>query len=100
MSSDGCCCLCCLRFNTVSSAKKKKLLHGPSASMEFSVLRTIIESRTFVCPRFQDQKGYLCVTCQRKLLRVKRLQEELQSILQEINSKLSNIESTSKFHIN
>ena len=26
----GCCCLCCSRFDTVSSAKKRKLLHGPS----------------------------------------------------------------------
>ena len=94
MSSDGCCCLCCSRFDTVSSVKKRKLLHGPSASKELSILKSIIRT-PFALPR-----GFLCVACQRKLLRVKSLEEELQSILEEINSKLSNVESTCKFHIN
>ena len=86
-SNNECCCLCSMCFDGVSSVKKRKLLHGPSASTELSVLMSINQP---LATSLEFQEGYLCVICQRKLLKVKKLREELQTILEEINSKLSN----------
>ena len=83
MASTECCCLCNVSFNVVS-VKKRKLLHGRSACDELAVLKSINE------PLAKNLEGYLCVICQRKLLRVEKLRQELQSLVKEINSKLSN----------
>ena len=97
-SNNECCCLCRMCFDGVSSVKKRKRLHGPKASAELSVLTSINRP---LATSLEFQRGYLCAICQRKLLKVKRLREELQTVLEEIKSKLSNaVQSTCKFYIN
>ena len=51
----------------VVSVKKRKLLHGRSACDELAVLKSINE------PLAKNLEGYLCVICQRKLLRVREI---------------------------
>ena len=53
------CYLCSFHFDTVSSAKKRKLLHEQSVSMEFSTLKMIIETRTFVCNSRRNSRLYI-----------------------------------------
>ena len=97
-SNNECCCLCRVCFDSVSGVKKRKRLHGPKASAELSVLTSINRP---LATSLEFQRGYLCAICQRKLLKVKRLREELQTVLEEIKSKLSNaVQSTCKFYIN
>ena len=96
--NNECCCLCRMCFDGVSSVKKRKRLHGPKASAELSVLTSINRP---LATSLEFQRGYSCAICQRKLLKVKRLREELQTVLEEIKSKLSNaVQSTCKFYIN
>ena len=66
-----------LVLSSVSSVKKRKLLHGPSACTECSIVKSLIEIETLP---FAYPRSFLCVTCQWKLLRVKSMVKSLQEM--------------------
>ena len=88
------CCLCRSVFNTVSSKSKRKLLYGASASVELSVLKSILKSRDPVMalttiPQLCNSNAYLCMACQRSLLKCKKLEGELDAVITNIRLKIN-----------
>jgi len=83
MSSEDRCCLCCLPI--VTEVKKKKLINGPKAYKECSVLLSLIASLNVNADSVLKE-GNLCACCQRKLLTIERKGNELQELVQKITS--------------
>ena len=72
--------------------KCRKLLHGPSCRLELQILKLEV-SRVYSSissfDRLSNPAAYLCVKCQRLLLRRSNLQKQLMECIANIRSKLT-----------
>ena len=72
--------------------KCRKLLHGPSCRLELQILKLEVSrvySSVSSIDRLSNPAAYLCVKCQRLLLRRSNLQKQLMECIANIRSKLT-----------
>ena len=89
--------LCNSEFATASSKKKQKLLYGSSCSAELSILTSILSKKSVSLsevPTLSSKNAFLCIACQKHLIKCKQLEEELFDMIFKINSKIDMIHST------
>ena len=85
------CALCRL-----TCARKHKLLNENACNEERTVLKGLVQSvpRGPSCSclaMLHDSKAVLCVHCQKQLLKIKKLEEEKNSVMSEVNMKISSL---------
>ena len=72
--------------------RRRKLLYGISCRTELGILKaqiaSIRASNIFSFKELANPNVYLCIQCQRLLLKRKQLEEELADVVSKINSKL------------
>ena len=78
--------------STVAVKRRQKRVYGEKFLLEQVVLEKILAYRHFKLNSFVELKSpdaVLCLTCQRQLVKVKKLEEDINSVVQEINSKVN-----------
>ena len=88
------CALCLLPPNCQANAKKLKKLFGNNAEVERGVLYAIL-IRAGINIQFQDA-ALLCIFCQRLLLKVRRLEYDLNTAILSVSDKLKQLYSACK----
>ena len=88
------CALCHSLPSTVAVKRRQKRVYGEKFLLERVVLERILAYRHLKFNSFVELKSpdaVLCLTCQRQLVKVKRLEEDINSAVyvQEINSKVN-----------
>ena len=86
------CALCHSLPSTVAVKRRQKRVYGEKFFLERVVLEKILAYRHLKLNSFVELKSpdaVLCLTCQRKLVKVKKLEEDINSAVQEINSKVN-----------
>ena len=88
-----CCVLCLNPFLTQNAIKHRKLLYGSSFTNEVTFLNTLISSswpglslRT--CRLLCAQKAFICMTCQKDVIKCKKLHEQYVQLMSSILSKI------------
>ena len=83
------CALCRLLPNCPSNKKKVKKLFGANSSKERLVLTTLLTNKNL--PVSLDDNAVLCIFCQRLLLKVHRLDQELNATINEVGLKIEQL---------
>ena len=88
-----CCALCLNPFLTQNAIKHRKLIYGSSFTNEVTFLNTLISSswpgsslrtRRLLCA----EKAFICMTCQKDVIKCKKLHEEYVQLSSSILSKI------------
>ena len=80
--------------NSASSCKTSKQLNWASCNVELFCLKSIIirrpitEFNTLTAFKLDDSEAFLCIKCQRLLLRVKKAKDKLAELTVVVNQKL------------
>ena len=82
------CSLCLLPPNCMSNQKFKKL-HGKSASVELIVLNALLSRQNLDITFGHD--AVICIFCQRMLLKVQRIQNELNTAISAAYEKINRL---------
>ena len=90
----GECTLCLLPPNCPSNARKIKKVFGNNAVKERNVLLWLFANKNV--PLFLQSDAYLCIFCQRLVLRIDRLQQELSAAVAEADLKIEQLVRTCK----
>ena len=83
------CALSRLLPNCPSNKKKVKKLFGANSSKERLVLTTLLTNKNL--PMSFDDNAVLCIFCQRLLLKVHRLDQELNATINEVGLKIEQL---------
>ena len=83
------CSLCLLPPNCMSNQKKFKKLHGKSASVELIVLNALLSRQNLDITFGHD--AVICIFCQRMLLKVQRIQNELNTAISAAYEKINRL---------
>ena len=83
------CALCRLLPNCPLNKKKFKKLFGANSSKERLVLTTLLTNKNL--PMSFDDNAVLCIFCQRLLLKVHRLDQELNATINEVGLKIEQL---------
>ena len=88
------CALCRSLASTASLKRRQKRIYGEKETfhLERVVLERILDYRQLKLHSFVELKNphaVLCLACQRQLVKVKKLEEEINSTVAEINLKIS-----------
>ena len=87
------CGLCCKSTNR----KKRKLLNGVACLIESSVLnKALLRHSVRRCfsdclRKLKEPSTLLCIKCQKNLLKIKALEEELQVLIQQIDQNIETL---------
>ena len=83
------CSLCLLPPNCMSNQKKFKKLHGKSALVELIVLNALLSRQNLDITFGHD--AVICIFCQRMLLKVQRIQNELNTAISAAYEKINRL---------
>ena len=104
---DEVCALCRSRAVTSSIKKKQKYLNRGNCRDERVMLSKLLGNRhpeascSSLCSCFavlHSQTSMLCMYCQRQLLRIKKLEEEICTLLGQVNKKIDSIHQGCKYY--
>ena len=91
------CAVCAEDVDDVYSRKTRKRLYGANCNVQLYCLKTIVTSsappkfNTLTAFKLNNHEAWLCMKCQRLLLKFKRLKEELTQITADVNQKLDSL---------
>ena len=86
------CALCRSCGETGAARKRRKSLYGNSCFTERLVLQNVLARRQLRLNSSRDLNNpdaFLCLLCQRQLLKVKKLEEEIKSTVAELDLKIN-----------
>ena len=83
------CSLCLLPPNCMSNQKKFKKLHGKNSSVELIVLNALLSRQNLDITFGHD--AVICIFCQRMLLKVQRIQNELNTAISAVYEKINRL---------
>lgn len=86
------CALCRSLPSTVAVKRRQKRIYGDKIPPERIILERILSYKRLGLHSFVELSGpnaVLCLTCQRQLLKVKKLEEDIKCAVEEVNSKVN-----------